>query len=121
MSGGMLSWHMAGKESDSISTVNVNDLCKELDSGEEKWILDVRSKEELKNKGEIQDAHHIHITQIPENLDKIPKDQDIHIFCGSGLRSMSAASLLKREGWTDVTVVLGGLSGWSSTTCPVEF
>ena len=121
LSGGMLSWHMAGKESDSISTVNVNDLCKELDSGEEKWILDVRSKEELKNEGEIQDAHHIHITQIPEDLDKIPKDQDIHIFCGSGLRSMSAASLLKREGWTDVTVVLGGLSGWSSTTCPVEF
>ncbi len=120
LTGGMLSWHMAGKESDSVETVNVHDLCTELDTGKEPWILDVRSEEELKNKGEIEDAHHIHITQLPENIDKIPKDEDIHIFCGSGLRSMIAASLLKGEGWKDITVVLGGLSGWTSTTCSIE-
>jgi hydroxyacylglutathione hydrolase len=33
---------------------------------------------------------------------------------------MIGASLLKREGWEDVAVVLGGLSGWSSTTCPID-
>jgi hypothetical protein len=27
-----------------------------------------------------------------------------------GLRSMAAASLLRREGWQDLTVVLGGLN-----------
>ena len=42
------------------------------------------------------------------------------VFCGSGLRSMIGASLLQREGWEDVAVVLGGLAGWSSTTCPIE-
>ncbi len=120
LAGGMLSWHMAGKESESVRTVNVHDLCQELDAGKEPWILDVRSEEELKEEGEIEDAHHIHITQILDNMDKIPKDEDIHIFCGTGLRSMIAASLLKREGWKDLTVVLGGLSGWTSTTCPVE-
>ncbi|MFP4051423.1 MAG: MBL fold metallo-hydrolase [Thermoplasmata archaeon] len=120
LAGGMLSWHMAGKESDSVETVNVHHLCTELDSGEEPWILDVRSDEELEEEGEIEDAHHIHLTQLPDNLDKIPQDEDIYIFCGSGLRSMTAASLLKREGWKDLTVVLGGLSGWTSTTCSIE-
>lgn len=120
LSGGMLSWHMDGKESDSVETVNVHDLCTELDTGKEPWILDVRSEEELEDEGEIEDAHHIHLTQLPDNYDKIPKDEDIHIFCGSGLRSMTAASLLKREGWKDLTVVLGGLSGWTSTTCSIE-
>ncbi|MFW5927667.1 MAG: rhodanese-like domain-containing protein, partial [Thermoplasmatota archaeon] len=120
LAGGMLSWHMAGKESDSVHTVNVHHLCTELDSGKEPWILDVRSEEELEEEGEIEDAHHVHLTQLPDNLDKIPKNEDIHIFCGSGLRSMTAASLLKREGWKDLTVVLGGLSGWTSTTCSIE-
>ncbi|MGM0510529.1 MAG: rhodanese-like domain-containing protein [Thermoplasmatota archaeon] len=53
-------------------------------------------------------------------MGEIPEDEDIHIFCGSGLRSMIAASILKGEGWEDVTVVLGGLSGWTSTTCSVD-
>lgn len=120
LAGGMLSWHMSGNESDSVKTVNVHDLCTELDSGKEPWILDVRSEEELEEEGEIEDAHHIHITQLKENIEKIPKDEDIHIFCGSGLRSMIAASLLKREGWKELTVVLGGLSGWTSTTCSID-
>ncbi len=120
LAGGMLSWHMSGKESDSIETVNVHDLCTELDSGKEPWILDVRSDEELEEEGEIEDAKHIHVTKIPDKMDKISKDENIHIFCGTGLRSMLAASLLKRESWKDLTVVLGGLSGWTSTTCSIE-
>jgi hypothetical protein len=33
---------------------------------------------------------------------------------------MIAASLLQREGWTDLVVVLGGLAGWNSVTCTLE-
>jgi hydroxyacylglutathione hydrolase len=33
---------------------------------------------------------------------------------------MIAASLLHRAGWENLTVVLGGLAGWRSTTCPLE-
>ncbi|MFO7991542.1 MAG: MBL fold metallo-hydrolase [Thermoplasmata archaeon] len=119
LAGGMLAWHMSGRESSSINTISVHDLCGILNSGKDLWILDVRSDGELEEDGEIEDAHHIHITQLMENLENIPKDEKIYIFCGSGLRSMIAASLLKREGWKDLNVILGGLAGWSSTTCPV--
>jgi rhodanese-related sulfurtransferase len=33
---------------------------------------------------------------------------------------MIGASLMKREGYDNLTVVLGGLKGWSSITCPLE-
>jgi hydroxyacylglutathione hydrolase len=120
LSGGMLAWHTAGLESRSVRTVTVQELCQLLDEGADIWILDVRSKEELATAGEIPGAHHIHITQLPHHLDEVPKDRTSYIFCGSGLRSMTAASLLQREGWTDLVVVLGGLAGWSSFTCPLE-
>ena len=79
----------------------------------------MRSLEELAKSGRIQSAHHIHITQLPQHLDEIPRDQPIYIFCGSGLRSMIAASLLQAHGLKELTVILGGLAGWRSATCPV--
>jgi len=119
LSGGMLSWHTAGKRSSSIDTVTVHELCNGLDRGKTAWILDVRNDEEVKD-AEISDAHHIHLTQLPENLDEIPSNRPIYIFCGSGLRSTVAASFLKRNGWEDIKVVLGGTAGWNSTACPIE-
>jgi hydroxyacylglutathione hydrolase len=120
LAGGLLQWHMGGFESQRIHTLTTHELCAQLDSGADAWILDVRSDEELAGEGEISDAHHIHITQVPEHLDEIPRDQPIHIFCGSGLRSMVVASFLQRLGWDDLTVILGGVKGWDSTSCPLE-
>lgn len=120
LSGGMLSWHMVGKNSSSIKTTTVQNLCNKLDEEGEKFILDVRSIDEVEKNGEIKESKHIHITQLPEHIGEIPKDITIFIFCGSGLRSMIAASFLKKNGWEDLVVVLGGLAGWSSNTCPIE-
>ncbi len=121
LAGGMVAWHMAGKESSSVTTANVHDLCARLDREEKRraWILDVRSDDELEESGRITGAHHIHITQLPQRIEEVPRDRPIYIFCGSGLRSMVAASILQREGWGEMTVILGGLAGWSSATCPV--
>lgn len=120
LAGGMLAWHMAGRKSASVNTITVQDLCHHLDTDGEAWILDVRSDEELASQGEIAGAHQIHITQLPHHLQEVPRDQPVYVFCGSGLRSMIGASLLRRQGWDNVTVVLGGLAGWRSTTCPLE-
>lgn len=120
LANGMLGWHMAGNESREIATITAQELCRALDAGREAWILDVRSDDELETEGEITDAHHIHITQVPDHFDQIPKDRPIYIFCGSGLRSMIAASLLQRRGWSDLAVILGGTKSWESTTCPLE-
>lgn len=121
LAGGMVAWHMAGEESRSVATANVHDLCARLDREEKRkaWVLDVRSADELETSGRITGSHHIHITQLPQRLGEVPKDKPIYIFCGSGLRSMVAASILQRNGWEEMTVILGGLAGWSSVKCPV--
>jgi hydroxyacylglutathione hydrolase len=116
----MLSWHTKGFESSSIKIVTVQKLCNYLDESFNAMILDVRSKEELEKAGKITSAKNIHITNLLERLNEIPKDQTVYIFCGSGLRSMMAASILKREGWNDFAVVLGGIAGWNSMSCPIK-
>lgn len=120
LGGGMLSWHMAGLESSAVQTTTVQALCRLLDDGKEMAILDVRSDGELKREGGIEGALHIHITSIPERMKEIPKDRRVYIFCGSGMRSMLAASFLKAHGWNDLTVILGGSSGWRSRRCPIR-
>ncbi len=119
LSGGMITWHMSGNKSHSINTVTVDKLCTIIDNSYNFYVLDVRSEEELEAEGEIQNAVNIHLTQLPEDISRLPEDWDIYIFCGSGLRSMVAASLLKRNNFQKINVVLGGLMGWSSTTCPI--
>ena len=120
LSGGMLAWHTAGLASASVKTYTVQELCTFLDQGQKPLILDVRSQEELDSEGRIPGALHIHITQLPSRIDDVPADREVHIFCGSGLRSMIAASLLKRTHRNNVAVILGGFSGWNSTTCPIQ-
>ena len=120
LAGGMLSWHMSGHGSQSIRMLTVQEICAKLDRDEKLWILDVRSEEELEKDGRIQNAQHIHVTRIPGRMDEVPKDRPIYVFCGSGMRSMIAASFLQKNGWKDLAVVLGGLAGWRSARCPVD-
>ena len=118
----MLSWHMSGHNSASIKTLTVQELCRQLDKNEIEpaHILDVRSDEELRRDGQISGSAHIHVTQVPKRFKMVPKDSPVYVFCGSGLRSMIAASFLQRNGWKDLAVVLGGMSGWKSIKCPIS-
>jgi len=120
LAGGMVSWHTAGYESSSVQTVTVQQLCHLLDAGQATSILDVRSEEELERGARIPLAQHIHITQLPEHLHEVPRDLTVYIFCGSGMRSTIAASILQAAGWTNVVVVLGGLAGWISVSCELQ-
>ncbi len=120
LAGGMHEWLARGLVAESVQTVTVQQLCKLLDERGDVWLLDVRSDAELETQGRIAGAHHLHITQARDHLDLIPRDRPVYIFCGSGLRSMTVASMLKQHGWLDVAVALGGLSGWKSISCPVS-
>lgn len=120
LAGGMLSWHMSGLQSAAIRTLTVQELCRLLDEDGSIWILDVRSESELERDGRIEGAQHIHITEIRERMAKVPKDREVYIFCGSGMRSMVAASFLKARGWKRLAVILGGMAGWRSRTCPIK-
>jgi len=121
LAGGMLNWHMSGLKSASIKTITVQEMCALLDRNEAatSQILDVRSESELERDGQIQGSQHIHVTQIPEHMNEIVREFPLYLFCGSGMRSMMAASFLKRNGWQNQEVILGGMAAWKSTKCPI--
>jgi rhodanese-related sulfurtransferase len=72
-------------------------------------ILDVRSKGEF-NGGHIKGSINIPVDTLKSNLSKLRKDKTIITCCASGMRSASAKSILKANGYPEV--YNGG--GWSS-------
>jgi hydroxyacylglutathione hydrolase len=119
LAGGMLSWHKAARASQHYATVDGHELCKRLAGWQELWILDVRSELEVQELA-IPGAHHIPLNRLPERVEEVPRDRTVYIVCGTGVRSTTAASLLQRAGRNDLTVVLGGLAGWSAAGCPIK-
>jgi glyoxylase-like metal-dependent hydrolase (beta-lactamase superfamily II)/rhodanese-related sulfurtransferase len=101
--------------------IEPNDLKERLDSGEDIYILDVRTPEEYQawriSYDRYQNPPLIPVdqlfspqTKVPE---QIPKHKEIVIVCAHGNRSMMAAKLLSRLGY-NVKSVRGGMSGWNA-------
>lgn len=64
-------------------------------------ILDVRSKSEYQS-GHIKGSINISVDTISNNLSKLKKGKPIITCCASGMRSASAKSILKSNGFTEV-------------------
>ncbi|MFW6357492.1 MAG: MBL fold metallo-hydrolase [bacterium] len=118
LAGGMHEWMVAGQPAHSIRTVTVQQLCSILDSEEKINLLDVRSPQEAAEP-RIPLAENLPIMTLPDHLENFPRNRPAYIFCGSGHRSMIGASMLKQARIDDVTVVLGGVKGWNSVSCPL--
>jgi rhodanese-related sulfurtransferase len=72
-------------------------------------IIDVRTPGEFK-RGHIKGAVNIPLQNISSQMNRIRKDKPVITCCASGMRSSSAKSILKSNGYSDV--YNGG--GWVS-------
>lgn len=61
-------------------------------------ILDVRSEAEFKS-GHIENAKNIAVQDLSSQISKLSKNKSIITCCASGMRSASAASILKNAGF----------------------
>lgn len=113
LNGGIAAWYMEALQIDGFNLLSVHDLKSKLEKDEEIVILDVRSNEEWEE-GHIEGARHIYVGHVEENLDKIPKDCPIVVYCGSARRSNIAASVLKKHGYGKIYNVLGSMVAWKS-------
>jgi hydroxyacylglutathione hydrolase len=59
------------------------------------------------------------VGEVPEKIDEISRNMPIVIYCDSGYKSSIAASILKKEGYRDVTSVLGSMNAWMKAGYPV--
>lgn len=114
LAGGLHAWYTSGLPTGQIECLSVADAHRRWVSDDGIWVLDVRSPGELESDGKIPGAVNMPLRQILSHLDDIPRHSSIMIFCGSGRRSMIAASLLRQRGWEKLSVVLGGIQAWLS-------
>jgi NADPH-dependent 2,4-dienoyl-CoA reductase/sulfur reductase-like enzyme/rhodanese-related sulfurtransferase len=70
-------------------------------------LLDVRNPTEIGVLGTIEEAINIPVNDLRDNLDRLPKDKTINIFCAVGLRGYVAYRLLKQLGYK-VKNITGG-------------
>ncbi|MBN1134724.1 MAG: MBL fold metallo-hydrolase [Methanosarcinaceae archaeon] len=113
LNGGISAWYINALPIDSFNLISVHDLKNMLEKGEKMFILDVRSDEEWRE-GHIRYALNIYIGNLERNLDKVPRDCRIIIYCGTGRRSNIAASILKKHGYDRIYNVLGSMTAWRS-------
>jgi rhodanese-related sulfurtransferase len=81
---------------------------------EDDFLLDVRSPKEVE-RGRITDAMNIPVNQIRDQLDKLPKDKTIHLYCAVGIRSYIASRILRQHGF-DAKNLAGGYSTYLART-----
>lgn len=113
LNGGIAAWYIQALPVEGFNLLSVHDLKSKLDENEELFILDVRGDKEWES-GHIEGARHIYVGHVEDNLDKIPKNCQLVVYCGSGRRSNIAASILKKNGYRKVFNVLGSMSAWKS-------
>jgi rhodanese-related sulfurtransferase len=62
----------------------------------------------------------IPLNRLTENLEKLPKDRPLLVYCADGYRSSIAASLLQSHGFPRVSEIAGGIVAWEAANLPVE-
>ncbi len=77
-------------------------------------ILDIRQRNEYAI-GHLPDALHVDLGELQSRFASVPR-KPITVMCAHGERAITAASLLDRRGFRDVSVMLGGPEDWSRVT-----
>lgn len=93
-----------------VDSISVDELNEKL---ENYFVIDIRPEEE-REVASIPNSHHIPQDRISESIDKIPRNQNIVVYCHYGHRSQSVANtLLEEYGFEKVYNLEGGIDEWS--------
>jgi hydroxyacylglutathione hydrolase len=108
---GLESWYTAAHPVEHLGLLSVQELKERLNDNKNLIVLDVRTDKEW-DEGHIEDALHIHVGHLEEQIDVITDDHAIAVICSVGNRGSLAASILRRTGHQEVFNVLGGMIAW---------
>ena len=89
-----------------------------LSSSEPPLVVDVRAPREREQK-HIGGSLSIPLNRLTENLERLPKNRSLLVYCAGGYRSSIAASLLQGRGFDSVGEIAGGIAAWEAAKLPV--
>ena len=120
LEGGVQSWRDAGLPVETIPQLSVAEL-KEQMANSELQIVDVRRPGEYVN-GHVPSALNAPLASLDKSLGPLPlqKNKPTAVICAGGYRSSAAASLLQKQGFSNLLNVSGGTGAWVNAGYPVE-
>ena len=96
--------------------IQVEELKRRLDAGEDIYVLDVREPHEydICNIG----GHLIPLGDLPKRVSELDTSKEIIAHCRSGARSARAVAFLKQAGFKKVHNLAGGILAWADRVDP---
>lgn len=97
-----------------MQDINVEELKKRLDAGEDLIVIDVREPYEYQefNIG----AELIPLGSLPAAIEQLAayRDREIIVHCRSGARSANAKAFMEKAGFAKTRNLLGGMMEWQA-------
>src|SRR5690606_21523085 len=88
--------------------------------GDDLQFIDVRGPGEV-DAAPVAGARNIPLSALRSHLDDLDRDRPVVLLCAGGARSATASSLLRANGFRDVSDVLGGAAALGSApTCRTD-
>jgi rhodanese-related sulfurtransferase len=106
---------------EGITETNVQEVNDRRDRGDDFYLVDIREESEW-DKGHITNAIYIGKGVIERDIEKKidNTEAEIILYCGGGFRSALAADNLQKMGYSNVSSMDGGYSGWVKAGYPTE-
>jgi hydroxyacylglutathione hydrolase len=98
-----------------VSAPHAADL---LSTPEAPLAVDLRAPREREAK-RIDGSISLPLNHLSDHFAELPRNRPLLVFCAGGYRSSIAASLLQRQGFTDVSELAGGMAAWEAAKLPV--
>jgi rhodanese-related sulfurtransferase len=95
----------------SFTRVTPDELARDLASSAPPRVLDVRTETEW-NRKHIDGAQWVPLPELARRIGEVPRAGRVVIQCGGGYRSSMAASILLKQGFTNVEDQRGGWAAW---------
>jgi len=100
----------------NVPEMQVEELKRTLDAGEDIFVLDVREPHEYQicNIG----GHLIPLGDLPKRVHELDSSREIVAHCRSGVRSAKAVDFLRQAGFRKVRNLAGGILAWADRVDP---
>ena len=106
LKGGFEAWKAAGKEIDTIETIDIDTFEKIYQQQPKIKVLDVRKPSEW-DAAHVENSQNFPLDFINNHMNEVNKKSKYYMHCRSGYRSTVAASILKARGFENMINVQG--------------
>ncbi|NJN35615.1 MAG: MBL fold metallo-hydrolase [Saprospiraceae bacterium] len=119
LKGGFAAWQSEGKDVETIDRISAEVFAQN-------WLNDKKNNTnypvlDIRREGEyaaehVEDAFHRPLSILNDWMGLLDKNTPFTLYCGSGYRSMIAASILKARGFNNFKEVAGGFAAIAKTS-----